>query len=252
MSLNGSQINLIYDFSLHDFRSIIGFYRILQDIGRLSCSPPIPVLFHIPIPFHAPIPHTWFCSAFWFHSMFIPFCVLTLFYVPALFVQFASLVWNDKEVIVLWTYNPIAFSHERLPRTDGDDAFGEPTGECIRVPGLGNASFTSVVSMSFDKSITVCSMSSFSSLEVARASFASSIISIIEAISACSRSQKSWTSSLMITGKSATAELKRAIIQTLLGAQDLFAHGQTPTSMVSLQIIVGKLILVHAFSRRIL
>jgi hypothetical protein len=42
------------------------------------------------------------------------------------------------------------------------------------------------------------------------------------------------------------------MIQTLLGAQDLFARDQTPANSVSLQIIVGKLILVHAFSRRIL
>jgi hypothetical protein len=56
----------------------------------------------------------------------------------------------------------------------------------------------------------------------------------------------------MTTGKSATAELKRIIIQTLLGAQNLFARDQTPANTVSLQIIVGKLILVHAFSRRIL
>jgi len=56
----------------------------------------------------------------------------------------------------------------------------------------------------------------------------------------------------MTTGESATAELKREIIQTLLGAQNLFARDQTPTNTVSLQIIVGKLILVHAFPRRIL
>jgi hypothetical protein len=46
--------------------------------------------------------------------------------------------------------------------------------------------------------------------------------------------------------------LKRAIIQTLLGAQDLFARDKTPADTVPLQIIVGKLILVHALSRRIL
>ena len=47
-------------------------------------------------------------------------------------------------------------------------------------------------------------------------------------------------------------KLKWTMIQTLFGAQDLFARNKASTNTVSLQIIVRKLVFVQTLSRRIL